>query len=66
MEKNECIWRSVEWADGNPRWRTLKATFNDEKDADELHMNYLESLNYAQQVGIVDEIPREPDTETEE
>ncbi|KAG5883507.1 hypothetical protein JTB14_013934 [Gonioctena quinquepunctata] len=67
ITKNECIWKAVEWADGSMNWRTLKATFSSEIAAQEFHSNYLEGLNYAQQVGIVDEVPLlEHDLETED
>lgn len=66
MEKTECIWKAVEWADGDTRWRSLKAQFNNEKDAEEFYSNYIESLNYAHQAGVVDDIPTARDSETEE
>lgn len=66
MEKAECIWKAVEWAEGDMKWRTLKATFSSEVAAQEFHSCYLEGLNYAQEVGIIDEIPHENDTETED
>ncbi|XP_018578374.1 E3 SUMO-protein ligase RanBP2 [Anoplophora glabripennis] len=66
IEKAECTWRAVEWADGDMNWRTLKATFSSDVAAQEFHSNYLEGLNYAQEVGIIDEIPHENDTETED
>lgn len=56
----------MEWADGDMKWRTLKATFSSDVAAQEFHSNYLEGLNYAQEVGIIDEIPHENDTETED
>ncbi|CAH1962372.1 unnamed protein product [Acanthoscelides obtectus] len=67
INKNECTWRAVEWA-GDMTWRTLKATFENEDAAQEFHSNYLEGLNYARQVGIIDGVPHEqdPDTETED
>nr|XP_023030195.1 E3 SUMO-protein ligase RanBP2 [Leptinotarsa decemlineata] len=66
IEKNECTWKAVEWAEGAITWRTLKASFSSVAAAQEFHSNYLEGLNYAQQVGIVDEIPFEHDAETED
>nr|CAH7739868.1 unnamed protein product [Callosobruchus chinensis] len=67
INKNECIWKAVEWA-GDMTWRTLKASFESEEAAQEFHSNYLEGLNYAQQVGIIDDVPheQEPDTEFED
>ncbi|KAJ8969538.1 hypothetical protein NQ317_008618 [Molorchus minor] len=66
INKNECTWKAVEWAEGDMSWRTLKATFSSEVAAQEFHSNYLEGLNYAQEVGIIDEIPHENNTEDED
>ncbi|CAG9821784.1 unnamed protein product [Phaedon cochleariae] len=66
IDKKECTWKAVEWAYGSLYWRTLKASFSSENAAQEFHSNYLEGLNYAQQVGIVDEIPQEHNPETDE
>ncbi|KAJ8924619.1 hypothetical protein NQ315_000769 [Exocentrus adspersus] len=66
IEKTECLWKAVEWADGGMKWRTLKAAFSSEMAAQEFHSNYLEGLNYAQEVGIIDEVPHDEHyTETE-
>ncbi|KAJ8957126.1 hypothetical protein NQ318_007342 [Aromia moschata] len=65
IDKNECTWKAVDWADGH-KWRTLKATFSSDVAAQEFHSNYLEGLNFAQEVGIIDGIPQENDTETED
>ncbi|XP_056644005.1 E3 SUMO-protein ligase RanBP2-like [Diorhabda sublineata] len=61
--KNECIWRSVDWEEGNVRWRKLKVKFSNESAAEEFHSSYIEGLNYAQQIGYIDELPIEPEEE---
>ncbi|CAG9857682.1 unnamed protein product [Phyllotreta striolata] len=55
-EGNECTWKAREWTT-DMQMRNLKATFADESAAQEFHSNYFEGLNYAQQVGLVDESP---------
>lgn len=47
------------------KWRTLKATFSDEMGAQEFHSSYLEGINYAHEVGIIDELTNEHEQDTE-
>ncbi|XP_060534737.1 E3 SUMO-protein ligase RanBP2 [Cylas formicarius] len=61
--KNESRWKAVEWADGVLRWRHLKATFSSPQAAEEFHSSYLEGLNYAEEIGLLDEMPNEHDRE---
>ncbi|XP_066138982.1 E3 SUMO-protein ligase RanBP2 isoform X1 [Euwallacea fornicatus] len=60
----ECSWKAVEWAQGNNAfWHTLKATFSSVAAAEEFYSNYLEGLNFAQEVGAIDELPPQLDIE---
>ncbi|RZC37236.1 E3 SUMO-protein ligase RanBP2, partial [Asbolus verrucosus] len=65
LEKNNCVWKGVEWSSGDVRYRTLKATFSSNAAAQEFHCNYLEGLNYAQEFDVVDELPGATEEETE-
>lgn len=66
VDKNVCVWKAVESIDeNNIRWRNLKAEFKDEESAQMFHSTYLEGVNYAQELGITDEIVTD-EGETEE
>ncbi|KAJ3660264.1 hypothetical protein Zmor_004720 [Zophobas morio] len=65
IEKNNCVWKAVEWSSTDMRYRTLKATFSSTAAAQEFHCNYLEGLNYAQEFDVVDEIPGTTEEETD-
>ncbi|KAK4873399.1 hypothetical protein RN001_015428 [Aquatica leii] len=56
IEDNACVWKAMEWADGNPRWHSLKAVFSTYQDAEEFHCRYVESLQFAQESEIVDQL----------
>lgn len=66
IDKNECTWRAVEWANFIPEWKDLKATFSSEMAAQEFHSNYLEGLTCAQNSNILDELPQMTEVETED
>ncbi|KAF5304638.1 hypothetical protein FQR65_LT07920 [Abscondita terminalis] len=56
IEDNVCSWKAVQWADGNPRWQSLRATFSTYQDAEEFHCHYVDSLQFAHESGIVDQL----------
>ncbi|XP_030766010.1 E3 SUMO-protein ligase RanBP2 [Sitophilus oryzae] len=62
IEGRDCWYKTVEWVDERqPAFRTLKVTFSSPNAAQEFHSNYLEAVNFAQEVGIVDELPNAED-----
>lgn len=40
----------------NPQWKTFKIKFPNEVTAKQFHTSYLEGVNYAQEVGVEDDI----------